>query len=111
MTGGAGTDDDDDDRSFKGGNQSINKGMSSLGSGLAEALMAKGGLAKGGGPVDAKKPSQKPVKAGNSYDNDKVPAMLSAGEIVIPRSVTMGKDPVRGAADFVSKVIAKRGRK
>ena len=69
---------------------------------------AKGGLAAKGGKVDPKKSGQKAEKKGDSYDNDKVPAMLSEGEIVIPRSVTMGKDPVRGAADFVAKVLAKR---
>lgn len=73
--------------------------------------MAKGGLAAKGGHVAAKNPKEKAVKKGNSYDNDKVPAMLSEGEIVIPRSVMQGKDPVRGAADFVAKVMAKKGRK
>lgn len=78
-------------------------------SGLANALMAKGGLAKGGGPVRADGSGQKAVKSGNSYDNDKIPAKLSEGEIVLPRSVTMSSDPVRSSADFVRKVIAKRG--
>lgn len=76
-----------------------------------EKTAARGGLAKDGGHVAAKKPSQKPVKGGNSYDNDKVPAMLSEGEIVLPRSVTMGRDPVRGAAQFVQKVLATRKAK
>lgn len=73
----------------------------------AEAL-ASGGLAKAGGHVKAKTPAQKAVKKGDSYANDKVPAMLSEGEIVLPREVTMGKDPTRGAAEFVQKVLAKR---
>lgn len=85
--------------------------------GLADAIpaivsliaMAKGGdLAQSGGHVAAKAPGQKAVKKGNSYDNDKIPAMLSEGEIVIPRDVLQGKDPARGAADFVAKVLAKR---
>lgn len=66
-------------------------------------------LASGGG-VKAEKPEQKAVKSGNSYDNDKIPKKIPAGSIVIPRSVIQSKDPVRGAADFVSKVMAKRGR-
>lgn len=75
------------------------------------AVAAKGGLAHKGGKVHAKKPSQKAEKRGNSYDNDKIPAYLSEGEVVIPRSVMQSKDPVRGSADFVAKVMAKRGRK
>lgn len=70
--------------------------------------MASGGLASGGGKVNAKSPDQKAVKKGNSFDNDKVPAMLSEGEVVIPRTVMQSGDPVRGAADFVAKVMAKR---
>lgn len=47
----------------------------------------------------------------NSYKNDNVKALLSPGEIVIPRSVSMSKDPVRGAAQFVAGVVAKRKAK
>lgn len=76
------------------------------------AMAAKGGAVKKdfreGGGVQASSPGQKAVKAGNSYDNDKIPAVLSEGEVVIPRSVMQGKDPARGAADFVAKVMAKR---
>lgn len=64
-------------------------------------MAAEGGLASTGGHVDAKKPSQKAVKSGDSYSNDKVPAMLSEGEIVLPRSVTQSEDPVMAAAEFV----------
>ena len=72
-------------------------------------MMAKGGtLASSGGNVAAKSPDQKATKAGNSYSNDKIPALLSEGEIVIPRSVMQSGDPARSAADFVSKVMAKR---
>lgn len=79
---------------------------------ITMAMMAsKGGMAKSGGPVKAKAPDQKAVKRGNSYDNDKIPAMLSEGEIVIPRNILQSKDPVGGAADFVAKIMAKRGKK
>lgn len=75
-----------------------------------EMLAAKGGMAdfRTGGKVFAKNQSQKAQKSGNSYSNDKIPAVLSEHEIVIPRNVTMGKDPVNGAAQFVAKVLAKR---
>lgn len=76
--------------------------------------MANGGMARdlsGGGGVQAASAKQKAVKSGNSYDNDKIPAVLSEGEVVIPRSVMQSKDPARSAADFVRKVIAKRGKR
>jgi hypothetical protein len=46
----------------------------------------------------------------DSYDNDTVDAKLSPGEIVVPRSVTQGKDPVNGAARFVATVLAQKSR-
>jgi hypothetical protein len=48
------------------------------------------------------------VKSGNSYANDKIPAMLSEGEVVIPRNVMQGKNPVDGAARFVQAVLARK---
>jgi hypothetical protein len=74
------------------------------------AQYVKKELATGGG-IKARTPDEKAVKKGNSYDNDKIPADLEEGSIVIPRSVMQSKDPVRGSADFVSKVLAKRGKK
>jgi len=48
----------------------------------------------------------------DSYKNDTVPAMLSPGEIVLPRSVTHSDDPVKNAAKFVEAILAKsRSRK
>ncbi len=72
------------------------------------AMAAKGGLANSGGHVAAKGSSQKAVASGDSLKNDKVPAMLSEGEVVIPRSVTMSDDPVNNAAKFVAQVLAKK---
>lgn len=46
--------------------------------------------------------------SGDNLKNDTVHAMLSPGEIVIPRSVLQGKDPARGAAEFVAQVMAKK---
>jgi len=83
-------------------------------SGHSGLEMAKGGNVhdyRTGGHVKAENPSEKAVKHGNSYDNDKIPAMLSEGEVVIPRSVMQSKDPRKGAADFVAAVLAKRGKK
>lgn len=50
----------------------------------------------GGGPV----PGQAQVP-GNSIQNDTVPAMVSPGEVVLPRTVTQSADAPRKAADFV----------
>ncbi len=69
---------------------------------------ANGGMSESGGVIDAEKSSQKAVKSGDSYANDKIPIVVSEHEIVLPRSVTMGQDPVRDAADFVAKVLAKK---
>lgn len=62
----------------------------------------------GGGKVKAGAPGQKAVKSGDSYSNDKIPAVLSEGEVVIPRSVMMSKDPVRNGAAFIQAVLAKK---
>lgn len=71
---------------------------------------ARGGVAnyRGGGKVKANSPAQKAVAPGDNYANDKIDATLSEGEIVLPRSVTLGPNPVRDAAAFVAQEIAKR---
>jgi hypothetical protein len=91
--------------------QGASKGAQGLIGALGMAAMAQGGLAAQGGGVSAGSPAQAATIQGNSYTNDKIPAVLSEGEVVIPRSIMMGKDPVRGAADFVAKILAKKGRK
>lgn len=49
--------------------------------------------------------------AGDSYANDKVPAMLSPKEIVLPRSVTLSDDAPARAAEFVAAVKARQQAK
>lgn len=74
---------------------------------------AMGGVSgdyRSGGHVKAAAPSQKAVASGNSYANDKVPAMLSEGEIVLPRSVTKSKNPPAAAMRFVQAVMAKKSK-
>lgn len=75
--------------------------------GKIEQQLAKGGpvTMKSGGPVPGK---AKVNTAKNTYDNDTVPAKLSPGEIVIPRSVTMGPDPINNSAKFVATVLARK---
>lgn len=54
---------------------------------------SKGGLIKG-----------KASKPGDSEDNDTVPALLSPGEIVIPRSIALSKDADKRSAEFVRQL-------
>ena len=67
---------------------------------LAPLLM----MLKSGGPVPGKA-----TVAGDSPKNDTVPAMLSAKEIVLPRSVTLSPDAPKKAAEFVKKVKKPEG--
>lgn len=61
-----------------------------------------------GGKVKALAPKERAVKKDNSYSNDKVPALLSEGEIVIPRSVTQHPMAPEKAAEFVARTLAKK---
>ncbi len=66
-----------------------------------------------GGKVAASSSDQQAVTAPatNSLKNDKIPAILSEHEIVLPRSVTMSANAPQMAAKFVQAVIAKRKAK
>lgn len=58
-----------------------------------------------GGKVDGKAS----VK-GDSVKNDKVHALLSPGEVVIPRSVMQSADPAGESAKFVQAIMARKHR-
>lgn len=47
--------------------------------------------------------------SGDSFKNDTQPAMLSPGEIVIPRHITQGPNAPEKAAQFVAAIMAKHG--
>jgi hypothetical protein len=64
---------------------------------LGKLCMSHGGVVPGSAPV-----------AGDSLQNDTVPAQLSPGEVVIPRSVMQQKDPVKAAASFVEAVLKQK---
>lgn len=70
---------------------------------------AYGGLMSSGGKVNAPNSKEKATAKGNSYANDKIPAMLSEGEIVIPREITMSDRAPEKAAMFVAKILAHKG--
>lgn len=96
------------------------KDKSSGGGGMSSmlpllALLNKGGSAK---PVKGEELASKgkivPGKAkvkGDSLKNDTVPAMLSPGEIVIPKSIAEHPDAANKAAQFVMQIKAKQGLK
>lgn len=58
---------------------------------------------------DGKKVPGKPKVDGdkNSYANDTVPASMTPGAIVLPRSITQGKNPGHEAKKFVEAIMAK----
>lgn len=69
------------------------------------ASMAMLAMKQGGGV-----PGKAKVK-GNSEENDTVPALLSPGEDVLPRSVTMARNAPDKAADFVRALQEQEGKK
>lgn len=84
---------------------STSAGMdASSGMGDTIAMGATGGMLKRGGAV----PGKASIR-GDSLKNDTVPAMLSPGEVVIPRHVMQSTDPVSNAAKFVQAILAKNG--
>lgn len=61
------------------------------------AAVAQGGAIqdhRAGGPVKATNKSEKATVKGNSYSNDKIPAVLSEGEFVIDRESMNDKSPL-----------------
>jgi hypothetical protein len=46
--------------------------------------------------------------SGDSLKNDTVPAILSPGEIVIPRSIAQGPDAAKKAAEFVAAIHSRK---
>lgn len=76
------------------------KGFASGGPINGEMLAAEGKMVPG-----------KAAVSGDSLKNDTQPAMLSPGEIVIPRHVVNSKDPVGNSAKFVQAVLAKQRMK
>lgn len=90
------------DSSPSDGASDIGGAVSGTGAGAEAGLFAKGGQAMVPGKAKVK---------GNSLKNDIVPAMLSPGEIVIPRDIAQHPDAVNKAAAFVAAIKAKQGLK
>lgn len=62
-----------------------------------------------GGEVEADNPHEMAHIAGNSPKNDKIPALLSEGEIVLPRTITRNPEPDR-VMDFLRRVRGQKPR-
>lgn len=78
----------------------VNGPRSNVGSFLSKAMpMRQGGAVPGQAKVQ-----------GDSEKNDTVPAMLSPGEVVIPRHIMQGKNAPEAAARFVAACLAKGGQ-
>lgn len=75
--------------------------------GYFNALGGIGGAAAGGMSQGGKVPG-KADKGGDSYDNDTVPAMLSPGEIVVPRSQTQSAEKAKEFIDHLMKQKSKK---
>lgn len=56
-----------------------------------------------GGRVDAEHPGERAVVAGDSERNDRIPALLSEGEVVLPRSIARNPEPDR-VMDFLNRI-------
>jgi hypothetical protein len=88
--------------------EGTSKGLTGIGKSVAG--MATGGQAPFTAAKGKKVPGDAKVK-GDSLKNDTVPAMLSPGEIVLPRHVTQAPDAPQRAAAFVQAIQAKQGLK
>ena len=110
--------------SSSGGGSPLSSGISSLSSMLAKGgkvggpqshvgkWLCDGGmaLAAKGGPVKAMAPGQKAVVKGDSLKNDKIPTMLSEGEVVMDKDTLADPGPVGKMARAVAAHIAARNK-
>lgn len=90
------------------------KNMQSTGSPAGQLAQFMGYARYAHGGMSMKKGGHVPGKAnvaGDSYKNDTVKAMLSPGEIVIPRTVAQAPDAPSRAAKFVAAVHGMKRRK
>ncbi len=74
-------------------------GLLSSGIGAAAMMASEGAVVPGKAKVK-----------GDSENNDIVPALLSPGEVVLPRSVTQAPDAEKKAAEFMKHIQGKKGK-
>lgn len=81
------------------------------GSAAGGAAGKKAGASQAGAAKGGMIPGYAPGGATDDYSNDTVPTMLSPQEIVIPRSITMGKNAPEKAKAFVEKILEEKSSK
>jgi hypothetical protein len=91
------------------GNTGNNSGLHSAGSLAGTSALGGGGGAAALAAFQGAHVPGRPEVAGDSLKNDKVPAMLSPGEIVLPRSVAQDADAPDLAKEFVEH-LERRGK-
>jgi hypothetical protein len=94
--------------------QALQTGVGSLVGGITKAIGLPGMSAGGkihdhrdGGHVKAANPTQKANVVGNSYANDKIPALLSEGEYVLDRETLQRHDAIGDSARKLVHVLKK----
>lgn len=105
---------DSDEGGLYGDNNLAGAGENTGGQSFNASTMA----AKGGkiikGEQYAAKGKEVPGKAkvkGDSYKNDNVKALLSPGEIILPRSIAQSPNAAQASARFVAAIKAKKGNR
>jgi hypothetical protein len=96
------------------GGAGTSQGMNDGGANQMAGADSTDSMAGASSIMSAKKGGKVPGKAmvkDDSSKNDTVPAMLSAGEIVLPRHITMHPNAPAMAAQFVANELKKRGKK
>ena len=76
-----------------------------LGKGPVKTELTKGGLVK----ADTK--AEKATKPGDNYDNDKIPALLTEGEVVLDKKTLADPGVIGQMARALAQHLAKRGTK
>lgn len=92
------------------GSGSMASDYTSLPDVLPVAAEARGGLMKKGGNVKAANSSEKAQIPGDNLKNDKVPAMLSEGELVIDRDTMKDPGPMGQMARALQKHLAAKNK-
>lgn len=90
-----------------GGFASAGAGESAV-AGTGEAVASAAPVAAAAAAKGGAVPGKANVK-GDSYDNDNVPALLSPGEVIIPRHIMESADPAQAAMHFVAGILHKQG--
>jgi len=114
LTGLLGTKNPPTENALEGATPIAGTGNAAAGNGsYNDNAVNMGGAAHGGEAPDYREGGHVPGKAaveGDSAQNDTVHAILSPGEVVLPRSVTKSDDPEGRAAEFMRALQKEKGK-